>query len=337
MKIRKGFWTGILASIGLIVLILDAKTAISGAQEGLSLCIKTILPTLFPFCVLTKLINVSVVGKPIRFLRPVGKICGIPEGAESILALGFLGGYPVGAQGISDANKSNALSATNARRMLGFCNNAGPAFLFGILGGLFTEKNPLWCLWAIHIVSAVIVGFLLPDKSLSVCRLPKENGHSLSAIVEESIKTMALVCGWIILFRILLCFCQRWFLWMLPATAQVITAGFLELSNGCVMLYSIPTEGLRYIISSCVLGFGGICVAMQTFSIAKNIDTSLYFPGKVLQVCISFIMAWATQYILFSPEHRFVMPLWIPAGCISIIVLEYALLHSKKKVVAFAG
>lgn len=337
MKLGKNFWTGLIASLGLIVLILDAKTAIAGAQEGLSLCIKSILPTLFPFCVLTKLIHGSVVGKTIPFLRPVGKVCGIPEGAESILLLGFLGGYPVGAQGISDANRNKTLTSTDASRMLGFCNNAGPAFLFGILGGLFTDIRPLWCLLFIHILSAVLVGSILPNKAKNACRLQQTVPLSLPVILEESIKTMALVCGWIILFRTLLHFFQRWFLWLFPTAVQVIAAGFLELSNGCVMLYSIPTEGLRYILSAGMLSFGGICVAMQTMSVAKGINKSLYFPGKILQTGISIMIAWISQHYLFPPEQRCVMPVWLPLCCIAVIIVITVNLRTKKKVVAFAG
>lgn len=336
MKTSRSLWIGMIASLGLIVLILDAKTAVAGAQEGLSLCLNSILPSLLPFCVLTKLINASLSGKTMVFLRPIGKLCGIPEGAESILLLGFLGGYPVGAQSVNDACKNGTISLYDAARLLGFCSNAGPAFLFGILGGLFPHSGPLWCLLIIHILSAVVVGAILPHKSKSQCSLKHNRGISLTTAIEESIKTMALVCGWVLLFRIVLQFGRRWFLWAFPQSAQVVIAGLLELSNGCILLYTLPSCGLRYILSAGFLSFGGICVAMQTVSVTRNVGKSLYFPGKVMQTCISLVLACVSQYFLFPAAQQCAVPLWLPVCCIVVIAVLSILLRADKKVVAFA-
>lgn len=334
---QKRFWTCAIASLGLIALILDTKTALRGAQEGLELCIRSILPALFPFCVLSKLINNTLIGKPLPFLRPVGKLCGIPEGGESILLLGLLGGYPVGAQSVSDACKSGALSLHDARRMLGFCSNAGPAFLFGILGVLFQDTRPLWSLLMIHIASAILVATILPNKSKSTCHLRDKAPLTLPAAVEESTKTMSIVCSWVILFRIILNFCQRWFLWLFDANIQVTIAGLLELSNGCISLNTVASEGLRYILGAAFLGFGGICVAMQTVSVSKDIGIGLYFPGKVMHSCISFILAWVTQYFMLPAQEQCNVTLWLPVVCILITLSIAVILRVKKKVVAFTG
>ena len=37
------------AALGMLVLILDSKTALAGAREGIDLCIRTVIPSLFPF------------------------------------------------------------------------------------------------------------------------------------------------------------------------------------------------------------------------------------------------------------------------------------------------
>lgn len=96
-------------------------------------------------------------------------------------------------------------------------------------------------------------------------------------------------------------------------------SGFLELSNGCVGLSRIGNHGLRFILCSGFLGFGGLCVFMQTRHGATDVDTSLYFPGKVLQCCISMIMAAA----IF--EWRYGI---IPA-CIGVLTSLY--LRKKEK------
>lgn len=336
MNFSKRFWIGTIAALCLVILIMDTKTAISGASEGLSLCLYSIIPALFPFCVLSKLIASSLIGRQMPFLRPIGRLCGIPAGSESILILGFLGGYPVGAQCINDTYRKQAISKKDARRMLGFCSNAGPSFLFGMLGGLFEDSGPLWCILIIHVLSAVIVGCLLPEKSKQTCTLKENKTVSIPTALEESVKTLALICGWVIAFRIILCFLQRWFLWMLNPQLQIAISGILELSNGCISLYTLSGNGLRFILSSGFLSFGGLCVAMQTASVTKSIGKSIYFPGKILQTAISLLLASIVQYPLFAPDQRWSIPIWLPVSCISVILLTSILLHLNKKVVAFA-
>ena len=122
-------------------LIVDSQSALMGAREGLELCIKTVIPSLMPFFFLSVLLTNRLSGKKISMLRPLGRILRLPEGAESIFLIGILGGYPVGAQAISQAAQAGSLDRSNAKRMLGFCSNAGPSFNFGILGRMFSSPS----------------------------------------------------------------------------------------------------------------------------------------------------------------------------------------------------
>lgn len=330
MKKSSIYWTSISAAVAMVILILDTRTAISGALAGLDLCVKSILPSLFPFCVLAKLINSSILGCSIPGLRWLGKMCGIPDGSESILVLSFLGGYPVGAQCIDDAFRNKFISHKDAQRMLGFCNNAGPAFLFGILGGLFESKVVLWGLLFIHITSAILVGMIIPGKSHKKCASFKAKSISLPAAIEASVRTMALVCGWVILFRVVMQFCDRWFLWSLDAVFASIFTGFLELSNGCISLYSLDSYGVRYVLSACLLSFGGVCVAMQTVSVTQRIGKTLYLPGKILQTCIAAFLAFITQPIFFSRDECLKVSIPGIFFSVSFVLLILFLLYRKK-------
>lgn len=305
MKSRSRFWTGLIGAIGLLVLILDAKTALGGAKDGVSLCLYTVIPSLFPFFVLSILLNSSLSNVNVGFLRPLGRLCGIPAGGESLLLLGMLGGYPVGAQCISEAYRSKRLNRRDAHRMLGFCSNAGPAFIFGMGSCIFESQKALWALWGIHVLSALLVGVLLPNKSCGSCSLSQSERITVSQALEKGIKSIAVVCGWVVLFRVLLAFVQRWFLWLLPAELQVFTIGILELSNGCYELTDLTSQGMRFILCAGMLGFGGVCVAMQTISVSKELGTGLYFPGKVLQCVLSLFLACLMQGLLFTEPERY--------------------------------
>ena len=290
---------GGFAVSAMAVIILDTKTVIHGAQEGIQLCIETIIPALFPFIILSGIISSYLLGQSIKFLRPVGKLCRIPQGTESILLLGFLGGYPVGAQVVTQAFISGCISKTTAKRMLGFCNNAGPAFLFGMFSIIFSKPIYSWALWGIHILSALTVGLLIPGEDESICSINKAKPITLQAALKNAIKTVSLICGWVIVFRIIICIFDKWFLCCFPDNIQVIVSGLLELSNGCIFLSKVPSEALRFIYASGLLAFGGLCVGMQTKSVTQELNCGFYFPGKILHTVLSVLYSAIVVPILF--------------------------------------
>ena len=67
-------WIGLGAFAGISILILDSRTALIGAQEGIVLCLQTVIPSLFPFFMLSNLLTGSLMGADFRILRPIGRI-----------------------------------------------------------------------------------------------------------------------------------------------------------------------------------------------------------------------------------------------------------------------
>ena len=330
----KKVWTGILAITAMTVLILDSKTALQGAKAGMELCFYTVVPSLFPFLVFSALINSVFTGRSLPFLRPISRLCGIPEGCESLLILGLIGGYPVGAQAVSDAYKQNILSSRTAKRMLGFCNNAGPSFLFGMVAAFFSSVCVPWLLWLIQIVSAVIVGALLPGKEHSKASLPTEKPITLPQSLNSALRAMASICGWVVLFRVILAVCARWFLWLLPPLAQITFTGVIELSNGCCALGSVENEGVRFLLASGLLSFGGLCVCMQTFSVVSELGPGMHVPGKLLQSAVSLLLAALMQPLLFT-DGRILYGVLV--GALATVVIIVLILQKSSGKLAVHG
>ena len=334
MKRRRSLIYGVAAACAMLVMILDARTALASAREGVQLCIRTVIPSLFPFFVLSGVINSSLLGQNFRLLQPLGRLCKIPKGAESLLVLGFLAGYPIGAQLIAQSCREGKLSAQAARRMLGFCNNAGPAFLFGMLSPLFANTGTVWLLWGIHILSAIATGCILPGEESDLCAISPQPAITITRSLYNAVRAMTSVCGWVVLFRVVLGFCNRWFLWLFPTETQVLFSGFLELANGCVLLQNIPQEGMRFLLAAAMLAFGGLCVGMQTVSVTEGIGTGCYFPGKVLQMTLCVLLCILMQPIIFCKADAVLpsLPIIVIIGFLLIIQIFYI---RRKKVVAF--
>lgn len=330
MRIQKQNYTAIAAITLMMLLILDSKTAFSGAYEGISLCLTTVMPSLFPFILLSGVL-MTALAESDRIKFPfLSKFCRIPSGSEMILLTGLIGGYPVGARCIGEAYQNGNLSKADAHRMLGFSSNAGPAFIFGMTANLFHSPMTAWILWAIHIISALIVGMLLPGKATSNYVHGAKKKASMSEALVRSVKTMGIICGWIVIFRVIIAFMERWVLWLVPTQWAVGLYGMTELSNGIVSLRKIDSEMVRFIFASCFLAFGGICVWMQTASVVADLGAGLYFPGKLLQTGISLLLSLLTSFMLFSGEFDRVYLIFF----VVIIAVILAAIILWKKVVA---
>ena len=104
MKGFKKMGVPIASFIGLTVLILDGKTAIEGAHNGLEVCFHTVIPSLFPFIFLSSLLTGSLTGGTLIHSNPLRRLFRIPNGSEAILLTGLLGGYPIGAKCVNEAS-----------------------------------------------------------------------------------------------------------------------------------------------------------------------------------------------------------------------------------------
>ena len=301
---NKRITCSIFAALGMLVLILDSRTALSGARDGISLCVSSVVPSLFPFLVLSGFMTAGLQGANIPLLQPLAKVMGIPRGTESIFLTGILGGYPTGAQAVQTAWKNGQLEKDDANRMLSFCNNAGPAFLFGMLGPQFPKGWMPWLLWGIQIAAAVITSLLLPARTTVCSHTRSLRACSLVESLKQAVKTMGYVCGWIILFRILIAFLDRWVLWLLPESFKVMIYGILELANGCCSLLKVESIGLRLIIASAILSAGGLCVLMQTASVIEGLNIWNYIKGKALQTFLAVWLTAAAQNLLLPPQWK---------------------------------
>ncbi len=328
---NKRIISGCFSFLGIAILILDSRTAISGAQDAIRLCAHSIIPSIFPFLVLSGMLTSVTMGTNLCFLRPIGRLLKIPAGTEGIFITGLLGGYPTGALAVYQSWERGQINKQDANRMLAFCSNAGPSFLFGILAGQFSTWWIAWPLWAIHILSALLVGMITPGGNTNCQHVSHNRLITITDALKHAVKTMGYICGWVIIYRVILTFLDNWVLWLLPSAFRVSIYGILELANGCCALHMVGCEGLRFVLCSALLAFGGICVVMQTASVIGTLELKPYIKGKLMQALFSIGLSILAQYFLFPSEQQLDIPfsilLYIP-----IIILPAVLICAKIKI-----
>ena len=133
---------------GFIVLfIFYPDVAHSGAETGIALFIKTLLPYLLPYIILTqwllKATTSHTTHASTRFLKAY--------------ILGAFGGFPVGAVTITEIVRRGELETKQASFLLGICHAPGPMFVIGYIGsGLFQSTALGWqLLFAIHFINFI--------------------------------------------------------------------------------------------------------------------------------------------------------------------------------------
>ena len=152
---------GVCAAAFAALLIVYAEDGRDGAVQGIDLCLKTLVPSLFPFMAAVNLmINTGFCARLGKLLeKPSRVIFGLGGGFAPVFLLSMIGGYPVGAAGIRALYSRGELSEGEAKRAALFSVGAGPGFLVSYIGaGIYSNERVGVYLLAAQVASAMILG-----------------------------------------------------------------------------------------------------------------------------------------------------------------------------------
>ncbi len=324
INLKKYFFT-IIFFLFMITLLIFSNNNLIAAQNGLALWAKNVLPTLFPFFVATELLCQTnftyILGKLLnRLIKPIFNLPG-----ESVIAiiLGTISGYPIGAKVVCNLKNQKIITKIEAERLIAFTNNSGPLFILGTVGiTLFHNKHLGIILLISHIFSSLTVGYLFRfwkrnkldvnfreihfNSKLSPIKI-SEIGEILGNAIKKSISSILSVGGFIVLFSVILSILENsgildiinMFLYQLGISKEISSAiftGIIEVTNGVNLSSSIYTSlpTLSILLTSFLLGFGGISVLLQVYSIIskENISVKPYILGKLLQGFLSILFTF---------------------------------------------
>ena len=261
------------------------------ALEGVELCLRSVIPSLLPFFVLTALVQARALPPRLgRLLEPVFRRRFRLSGAGgSVMLLGLVSGYPVGAAAATALYRSGGCGEDEARRLLVVANNCGPAVLLGILGGrVFGETGPAFCLLGIHIAVTLWLGLLLgslpgpePQRKAAELRVTPLSAAFPQAVLRAG-EAVLMVCAYVILFSVPLRFLPEW----------PLLRGLVELTGGLTALSGFSPGNAA--AAAFLLGFGGLSVCAQVLRYAAEAGVPIlpYLGWRLVHGLVSALGAW---------------------------------------------
>ena len=312
----------LLAGLALLIatagLVAAPDQAIAGAKDGLTLCFNVIVPSLFPFFVLSSLVVdlglAAHLGRALEgLMRPLFRVSG---SCATAMALGFIGGYPVGARTALQLYQQGLCSKTEAERLLAFCNNSGPAFILGVVGaGVFGDSRIGLLLYLTHALASLLVGLLFRFYGGSERRrTPPPQAKPIQAVtipaaftgaVTRSLQSTLNICAFVVFFSVVLQLLSAYgvfaalakllgLMGFQPEWAKRLVAGLLELSSGVSSLRGGTQLTRRVSMAAFMLGWAGLSVHCQvlSFLVDSGLSAKTYLAGKLCHGLIAAGLTW---------------------------------------------
>lgn len=311
-------------------MIISPVECIAAARSAVMMCADTVIPSLFPFFVCSKLfVSLGAAGVLTKYLSKIMRpVFGVPGCGALAMVIGVISGYPLGASCAAELYRGGYCGKTEAERMLTFCSNSGPLFIIGIVGvGIFKNQNIGIVIYISHILSAMLTGMIFKRYGTNMpqngcAQLPpsfdnevKNTAAAVGTAVADSVESILKVCGFVVIFAVLAS--------ALPHTAlSPFVYAVLEITGGGKALVTETNIHLIIPILSAFIAFSGLSVLLQTASLILPCGLSVkpYILGKLVQSVLSFFVTFALCAVMPSDVGVF-----SGSGTISTVPLGYTL------------
>lgn len=281
-----------------------------GIRKGLELCAGTMIPSLFPFLVISSFAVSSGItqlstNKLETFFR---KVLGLSPTAGMVVFFSLWSGFPVGCSMASSLLSENKISSDEAKRIMLSSVNAGPAFVICAVGTMMLSSLKAGVIIYASLTSASLIitflsRFILPElkeKNKTVSEAP-DFSEALVTSVYSASKSMFSICGWILLFS---CFLNIMSGKCDNEAFSTIFNSMAEVSFGCK---SFAKSGNPVILSA-VIGWGGLCVHCQVLPFVRKSGLKLryFFCGRFLHsmlsplICAGLVKIFPCDLSVFS-------------------------------------
>lgn len=313
---RKSYILTLLLLYVIIVFALFPDRYINSFKNGLTLFAASVLPALFPFFFLTKLLtsvgNVGFIAN--LFRKPCSKLFKIPPVFSYVFFMSALSGYPVGAKLVSElAGEKDKCANT---RIAAICSTSGPVFIIGTVGfSMLGDKAAGLIILSSHLLAVILFALIssLFVKSPSCGDLQigpeRASDNALSESVYGSVISILTVGGFISVFYMFIDMIGSTFLFKisgdlltnalsalnLPADLfKGLLVGMAEVTRGCRDISSsLAPFNVKVCFCAFAVTFGGACVMLQSFAfLSSKIKRGRFILYKLAQAVMAFFICF---------------------------------------------
>lgn len=285
------------------MLLMYPETAAQGITDGVDICLGALVPSLYPFMVLSAfVVNSNLLSGFSKALNPVMQfLFALPGDCVGTVLMSVTGGFPVGGKMVQALYESGKITDLQAQRLLLFCVNPGPAFVIStvglyMLGSKYVGTVLFLTLIISTFIMAILSRFFCSNGGSYLYNEKKENSTSISQALVNSVSQGSLnilsVCAWVLLFS-----CIGQLIDMLPFSDEFkfFSCCISEVTNACLCacgIFPLP-------IIAGIIAFGGICVHCQIMSAVVKVKLKLkyFLAARVLNAGIAVVVCQALLYI----------------------------------------
>ena len=260
-------------------------------KDSFLFTVTNVICSIFPFMMLSSfLINSYIIEKQLHSLdfKRLNKLGVCKIYLPSIL-LGSVSGFVTGAKCINELysiNKTDKNSFTNAVIL---SSNAGVGFVI-VCVGMKIWDSALYgiLLYICQITTSLLIGkFILPDakNEYKVSQSQKTDYiKSFTDAVSSSAQSVILIIAFISTFSVLITAISSLFGNSLKDTASSFLYILIEFCNGSFEAVSFENILLCAFLTGFTVGFGGLCVHFQIFSVCNGspLNKRLFVLAKLL-------------------------------------------------------
>lgn len=346
---------GFFALFCLLLILRSPDVAIDYMTAGLRLCARTVIPSLFPFLVLSELIVSGGVGRLLLrpIARPLSRLFRLPSDGCCAMLLGLFCGFPVGARAAVNALDRGELSREEAECVICASTVPSSAFLLNAVGVSLHGSRPFGrALLAVTLASALLIGLLfarLPRGS-TAARQPvspfppthavKSGAQFFTDAIRQALTGMLTVSAYVVFFS---AFCGTLTVLGnrlgLPETVRAAGFCLFELSGGVSAASAVTPPVASACLTAFAVGWSGLSVHCQVLSVCdgRGLRMRRYFLAKLLQGVLtaagfaavlcrmpSLLNPAAESAEVFSPAAGFPAVTVLFLFCLPLLIRKHA-------------
>lgn len=253
---------------------MNAEAVAEATKTSLSLCILKLIPSIFPFMVLS-----TILMKRVECLRNADNLdkCKI---SKITIVLSWISGFLTGSKFISESGTEEDVTG-----LIFLTSNAGVGFVVSYVGMTLWQSFTYGIyLYVIQVFTSLFI-YLVSTKGKQKIKIKSTREPiltSISSAILNSTRTVVDICGCTLFFSIVKSVSLNR---ISSEIGKNFLASLLEITSGTYVSVLNESNLISSFFTGFAVGFGGICICMQTFTVCHslNINKMRFMVLKLFQ------------------------------------------------------